>query len=285
MDFETPLVFNQPVTYTAEHFDGSHATPLLLLGDEAQPELQEYQDTLEGRFTLTGREILGGIFSDSVVNLTTGSIHSRMKAREALNSQAYVNRLYKKPNYHLAPDLSPAEIHAACNRAKIGHGSIEDNELAGIVYGTESSELSNITVIGDFRADERDEMFTHIEDFIVEGSLPKNLAEYDKIKLLEYDRDISVHQHHLAAVRLGLTHTIGRSKRGSLVKLRTSTIIDTRPSSGFNQETVDKFLAQRLHGPLSRTALKWLIEDEVEADHIRTIASNDTVYRIHPKNE
>lgn len=280
MNFESPLVFNESRTYTPDDFDGSHATPLLLIGDEERQDLKDRQVVLEHRLETVAKEVLGDAVSESILNLTVRSIHDRMKAREVLNSQAYMSRLYKKPNYHLARDLSPLEIQLICEKVKVGEGTIEENELAGIVYGTKSSELSNITVLGNFRADERDEMFAHVDDFVVDANLPPTIVEYDKLKIAEYDRNLELPHHHIGAIRLALSHTIGHSKRGSLVKLRTSTVIDTRPSSGFNQDTVDKLLAQRLHGPLSQTALKWLLEPELEK--LRVVGGNDTVYRVDP---
>jgi hypothetical protein len=102
--------------------------------------------------------------------------------------------------------------------------------------------------------------------------------------VLGFDRDILTNQH-VGAVRIGMKRDIGMASGNTEVKSRTTAIINTRPSSGFDQDIVAQLREATYEKkdlvdiPDFHRAIRWLITSELKPGKV--LARNETVYEIN----
>lgn len=279
-ELKSPLAL--PTSYTEADFDGYHAAPLLIAGSEIQQHLVDRQDVISHNLSGAAREMYEGNLKDSSLNLITRSIAGRIAVRSVLNSMDYSNRELVEPRFELAPELSQEEIHAAVNLSRNGDGSIRDNAVTGRVFDI-NAELSNITTLGNFRANTRAEMYKSISEYLGEEVTEIDDIDYDSVNVLELDRPVEDNTQHIGAMRLEMRRELPVDRYGARIKVRRFAVIDTSPSSGFSDDTADRIIhAKRLNQPLSQKAMKWLMEREQPI--WKVLASNDTIYRPKQKS-
>lgn len=259
-------------------FDGFQAAPLLLTGDDADPRLVQQQNELADNFVIAARTELAGTVKPPIIDFVASSIVNRMKAREGLNSGSYNRRRYKKVNYAAVPEYPRNVVYDAAQHALIGTGTVLENSISHRALGMESGELANVTVIDTFRAELEPAMWQAVSELIGHDVAPSDDEEYEKIAILGYDRDISK-SDHIGAIRVGMPRYLGLSAGDVRVKARTFAVLDTSPSSGFNQETVDRLIfAEKKGKPLSDKAITWLLVHELSKSRI--LAKNHTIYDV-----
>lgn len=280
-----------PTSYTGsttfaddETLSGSHAAPLLIVGETADPRLVASQDALATQFERKAYEELSQYIKPSVIRFVAHSITSRMSQREGLNGFSYSKRGNELPDPSLTPTYSPDEVYEACERIKYGEGSPLQNELARQAFAMDSVEYANLTVIGESRKEFEDPMWEEVSKLTGKDARPSFEQAYG-LQLLGFDRDIT-QSDHIGAMRIGMKRHLGETEFGTPVKVRTTAIVDTSPLSGFDTSLVELFRDTKRAGgdiaalPQFRNAVRWLVETQVP--HGLVLARNETVYGFIP---
>ena len=272
-----------PYRYSEADFDGSHAAPLLIVGETAKPYLIENQDRLAHNFEQLAHSELDSFVKPSVINFVIHSITSRMYQREGLNGISYIHRLNKEP---VIPSklLSADEVEQACEDAKHGHGSVLQNEIARRAFAMSSVELANLTIIGEARKNLEAPMWREVSQLVHMNAFPEPSQVYGE-QVLGFDRDIR-DSAHIGAMRIGMKRTLGKTDYGAHVKARTTAIINMSPSTGIDGETVALFRETAQQGksiselPEFKRMVEWLVKSELP--HGLVLARNETVYDVQP---
>ncbi len=272
--------------YSESNFDGYHAAPLLIIGEDAKPELVAKQDGIGRNFDKLVRAELDGTVKPHIVDFVAHAIKLRMHQREGLNGISYMGRPNTDPDSS-ACNITLSEITEACEKLKHGEGSVIQNEIARRAFGMTSVEYANLTVVGESRKDLEAEMWDEVSELTGKDATPRPEDMYG-LKVLEFDRDIRA-DINIGAMRIGMKRHLGETEYGAQVKARTTAIIkpinllrhmgksqeDYYALTGALQET-----AQR-HGDFSQIpafvdAVKWLVGTSLPAGIV--LARNETVY-------
>lgn len=268
-------------TYSEADFDGYHAAPLLLSGGEADVTLVARQDAIADAFERAVHGELADVAKEGVRAFVATSIRERMHQREALNSASYSHRLFPAPYTDMITDMTALEVDDVCETVKLGLGTPCQNELARRALGMSSVEIANLTVIGDFRRDLEAPMWEDVSELVGKDATPQPDQMY-RLKLLGFDRPDIMRQRHIGAMRVEMKRRIGSIGDDTMVKARTTAIINTSPSSGFDQSLIERFkqvggkpeLISEL--PEFKRAMAWLISSELSYGIV--LSRNETVY-------
>jgi len=272
--------------YSERDFDGYSAAPLLIIGEDADPELVKRQNELAGSFTQLVDTELGGVAKPNVTQFVAQSIISRMHQREGLNGSSYLNRPNDTPHF-VDHHLSGEEIIEACDHLRQGTGSVLQNEIARKAFGMTSVEYANLTIVGDARKQLERPMWDEVSELTGGDAMPHAKDVYS-FKVLEFDRDIRSDMN-IGAMRIGMKRHLGTTEYGAEVKVRTTAIIkptalfrhmgkthtDYRDFTSKLQEAA-QFHKDFSHVPEFSNAIEWLIESSLPPEIV--LARNETVY-------
>lgn len=286
-NIETSITPNRAYVYSEDDFDGYSAAPLLIVGRRANRKLVESQDDLARKFVLLTRAELGSYVKPPIVDFVARSLVSRMHQREALNSNSYIRRSHRFPNY-IALAKAGELFSGVPRKARYGKGNPISNDLARHAFGMDSIELANITVIGEARKDVESKMWDAVGELIGEDATPHADQMYG-YQVLGFDRDIRT-SSHIGAMRFGMKRFLGETKFGATAKVRSTLNVNLSPSSGFDPDLVDYFRETAIKGnpigdlPEFESAAGWLIEAELPPGLV--LARNETVYEaVIPKTK
>lgn len=260
---------------------GHSAAPLLLIGKEYDQSLVDAQNQLHIDIAekIVSELNQKGVKS-TVINWVTQSVLARMAQREALNSSSYINRVHSAPNIFALSRVDIGDIVAACDTARRGMGTIEQNRLAQIAYGMPSSEYANLTIIGDSRKEFESDMWKQLGDMVEEDVSDLSRGVY-RTKVLGYDRDPRTSQH-LGAVRISTKRHIGTGEYETELKVRETVILDVSKSSGFNQDIVRQVqdVARSGGDPMELDDMKIVMNAlwERGMDSSIVLVRNETIY-------
>lgn len=240
--------------FTEADFDGYSAAPLLIIGEDAIDDLRDGQDRLAYNFERASEQLLTPYAKESVVKFVSRSIASRMHQREGLNGSSYhLRKNYTPDLHHGFKGATPDEVELAVENAKFGMGSVLQNELARRALGMESVEYANLTVVGEFRREMEPKMWEEVSELVGHDASPSQDDVY-RTYHIGFDRDITTSKH-IGALRFGIKRRIGELDDGTIVKSRTTAIINTRPyidgKNGLNPELtpelIDAFREVEVH--------------------------------------
>jgi hypothetical protein len=279
------LTETQPLTtdtyiYNEADFDGHNSAPLLIIGDEADPRLIARQDQLHRLFEQLARSELGSYVKPSVIDFVIQSIQSRMNQREGLNGMSYINRKYKYPQYSEVPDYPEEYVLESTEESKYGGGIMLQKEIARQAFGSDSTEFGNITMIADKRKEQERSIWEDAGSLVGKDATPKPEDMYS-LQVLGFDRDIRT-SAHIGAMRIGMKRYLGVTEFETTVKARTTAIINTSPSAGFDPDLIELFRDTAIAGkkiaelPEFKKAVSWLVESELPSGLV--LARNETVY-------
>jgi|GEM_PF-3328001 len=278
---ETLTNTNEGYVYSEDDFDGSSAAPLLIVGEHADKELIAAQDALAHSFVELAHAELGSFIKPSVVNFVGRSVVSRMHQREGLNAVSYNQRSNWMPDRDALGSLGTrVYIRDICMKALRGKGSPNENEIARQLFGMQSVEYANLTIIGDARKDLEPQMWDNVSQLIGADATPHADQMYSQ-QVLGFDRDIRT-SAHIGAMRIGMKRYLGETEYGATVKARTTAIVNLSPSTGVDSDLVDLFRETAIQGknitdlPEFKAAVKWLVETELPSGLV--LARNETVY-------
>ena len=276
--------------YSEADFDGYQAAPLLIVGDDADKALVKSQNKLERRFIKAVGTELEGIAQPMSIRFVKHAVRTRMHQRQGLNSISYLRRLNETPDYEAVAEASPEEVDEAYRLALVGKGTAYQKHITRQALGMDAIELTNLTIIGEFRKQLEPAMWDEISEIIGYDVSPRPEAIKDigevGLRISGFDRNIH-RSNHIGAVRIGLKRTIATLDDGTVVKARTWAPINLSPSSGFDQSLVERMrttpggneeLAQL---PEFQNAVMWLIRNELPSGLV--LARNETVYEYHPE--
>ncbi len=231
----------------------------------------------------------------SVAMFVARSTLSRMQEREGLNTISYMQRKHQNPQPQNVPEFDAAFTREAARAARFGTGTPLQNDIARRAFGMPSIELANLTMFNQFRAELEPQMWDEISALTGKDATPNSKDVY-RTTLIGFDRPIVANQH-VGAMRIGLKRHLGTLDDGAEVKARTTAIINTSPSSGFNPELLDRFrdLSDTQHPydsresldtmaqlPEFQRAVAWLIDAKPHTGLV--LARNETVYVAKQQN-
>ena len=269
--------------YSADDFDGYRAAPLLIVGQEADPELVTRQDELAWRMVDAAYGEVVTVAKPSVALFVARSTLARMQQREGMNGISYMHRSFTEPRIEQVPDADEGAIYEACRLAQRGEATPYQNDMARRALGMASVELANLTIFNEFRKELEPDMWQAVSDLAGRDASPKADESYG-LRILGFDRDIFQYQH-VGAVRVGMKRHIAELDDGTHIKSRTTAIINVSPSSGFDQDILDQFRECQGHSnPFEkmaevsefRRAVSWIIDSDLNPGIV--LARNETVY-------
>lgn len=272
-----------PLPYDEAFFDGYQAAPLRIVGAAQSGAVRRRQDLLGVTFARVARHELGDYVKPRTVDFVIHSIISRMQQREALNSISYQHRLHQEPVLELAPEgMSMTAIKQACVRARNGGATPFQNDVNRRVAGMGTAEVANLTMIGDQRRYLEEPMWDAISELVDTDARP-SVDDMYGVRIMGFDRNIHRAQH-IGAMRINMKRFIGHTDDGATMKARTTAIINTSPSSGFDQSVIEAFreagsYAEMEQLPEFKRAVHWLVESELPNGLV--LARNETVYEEH----
>ncbi len=276
--------------YSESDFDGYRAAPLLVVGEDRDPMLVHRQERLMKTFVDAAQGELSPIAKPDIVTFVQNAITSRMHQREGLNGMVYAFRLHDTPNTAMVPEEHPDYVERACWLAAHGEGTPYENHIARRAWGMATGEIANLTIINGFRRHLEPHMWGDISDITGTDVRPSSKNTSD-IRILGFDRTPKSSQH-MAAMRIGMKRTIAALDDGVVMKSRTTAIINTSPSSGFDQSIIEEFrdvkpspedLKEMAALPSFQRAVRWLIDTIPPAGLV--LARNETVYEYHAETD
>lgn len=280
---ETVLGEMSPVHERIESLAFGHsAAPLLIVGRDQDRAVRDQQDKLREVFeALIRDELERRNMKSGVIKWVVDVVTTRMMQREALNGMSYDNRLFTEPNLAMAPHQSPEEVLAACEAVKYGRSSIAQSRTAQLAYGMASGEYANLTIIGDQRKEHEPDMWQQLSDLVGRDVSDLSHGVY-RTEMIGYDnRNLDTAQH-IGAIRLLTKRLIDTGEYNTSLKVRETVILDTSPSSGFDQSVVDGILKAARDGvdPASSPELQRVLAGlwERGMDSPIVLARNETIY-------
>lgn len=247
---------------------GYSAAPLLLTGEGSEPFVQRQDKFHEDICNLIDSELGRLGTSRKVTDWVKSSVMSRMFEREGLNSAKFNYRLYDTPNYSRAPGFDRHQINKACEAALCGFGSLEQNRIAQLALGMESAEYANLTIVGDSRKDSEANMWQEASQLVGHDVLEFSGGNY-RARLLDYDRN-PLEAQHLGAIRFILKRTLATGGEfDTVMKARTSVILDTSPHSGFDEALVQQIIATERHNASAKNPSE--IKDIMQISDLRSV--------------
>ena len=268
--------------YDEANYDGYSAAPLIIAGaTEARQKNLEW-NFYNGVYT----EVLN-VAKPGVASFAARAVLNRMYQREGMNSISYAHRGNRTPRPWLVEGVSRREVLDACDLAKYGGASPVQNDIARQALGMCSIELANLTMFNRQRSQLEPEMWDAVAELTGSDATPKS-SDVHALKILGFDRPLD--SQHIGAMRIGMKRSIGTLEDGTEIKARTTAIINTSPSSGFDQGLLERFRDLKdqpnryevmAELPEVRRAVAWLIDTKL-ADGI-VLARNETVYEHTPE--
>lgn len=275
---ETSIIFNRP--YSEADFDGYSAAPLLIVGGHGRKQLIRNQDALARQFAEITKYEIGDVVKPEIVAFVAESIMKRMQQREGLNGSEYMKRLHKHRKFSAVPEASPFEVWKATHNALYGHGSVRQNNMARRAFGMASIEYTNLTIVGEFRKDLENPMWDEVGELLGVDATPR-YEQMTNFQVLDFDRDITK-GNHVGAMRIGMKRELGTLDDGTVLKARTTAIINTRPSAHIEQADVAAIRDAALEKvdmaevPEFRQVVRWLVDEQLPSGV--SLARNETVY-------
>lgn len=291
-------------TYSEDDFDGHHAAPLLLIGEEQNEEVKNTQDRFIDSISALTESEISKYASSRVVGFSVMAITARIHQREALNANSYIRRPYRTPCYDEFPDMSSSDIDVICEKVRYGHGTAIENEIARVALGMESVEYGNLTIIGEKRKQLEESLWGEVSELVGRDASPTPDGVY-RMSVLGFDRDIRLPGNvNYGAMRIGLKRHVGTTPYGATVKNRTTAIINTSTETGIDRslrelfrETAIKATARDeetgepkneieglnaiTHLPEFQRCVYWLMTTDISEGIV--LARNETVYGIRAK--
>lgn len=271
---------------TTADFDDFRAAPLLIVGEEARPELIASQDALSHNFKRVARHELGPYVKPNLITtFVIPAIVSRMNQREGLNGVSYLHRKHKTPQLGELVGVSEEEMNAACENIQYGRGTVAQNEIARQAFGMLSAEYANLTIVKDFRRELEPHMWDEVGELIGTDASPHFDQMYG-LQVLGFDRDIAK-SSHVGAMRIGMKRRLGMTKYGAQVKARTTAIVNMSPSACVDQSLVERIRQAKSDNediaklPEFLNAVRWLVDSELPSGLI--LARNETIYGVKSK--
>ena len=280
----SPLAHDRPIddgSYSEKDFDGYHAAPINLIGDNANEDLIRRQQDMAEKFANAAHGELDGLVKPGIVNFVIHSIRNRMGSREGQNGASYITRLNSTPVVDLVPSATPSEVLEAAEAALTGKGTVLQNELARRAWGMSSAEYANLTTIGSFRRTLEEPMWDEVGELVRTDAHPVNAKDFYRVQALGFDRALRDAQH-IAAMRVGAKRVLGTLDDGTVVKARTAMVVDISHQSGFERSIAREMLEAGREKeelvselPEFQQAVRYLLQ---YPDSSQILARNDTVY-------
>jgi len=274
--------------YSADDFDGYQAAPLLIAGGRAPKSVVQRQERLSQQLVEVARYELEPYAKDPVVEFVTRSIATRMQQREGANWSQFNVRLNTAPRWFNVPNANPVEVAIAAYKALFGNGTVRENDIARRGFGMASAEYANLTIVGEFRKELEVPMWDEIGALTGKDATP----HYDQMRGLQiigFDRDIK-QSKHIGAMRISMKRTIGELDDGTLVKGRTTAILNTRPSvEGIEQSDINTIREAYIDKvpmnevPEFQRIVRWMIDDSLNPGVV--LARNETTYGFNEEVE
>lgn len=287
--YETMTHPSSNYTYSEDDFDGHHAAPVLIVGNEADPNLIASQDKLAASFEQLAWAELSEYVRPRAITFTAQSIATRMQQREGLNGMSYMMRRHKSPLVDFDPEVAPETVLAATKNLENGSGSVTQNELARKALGMSSVEYANLTIVGEARKQLEPGMWRAVSHLVGKDASPKPDDMYG-VQILGFDRNIKI-DGNISAVRIGMKRYVGETVYGAQVKARTTAIV--KPISlyrhmGLGNEEYRSLLAHFQEVATSEKevtalpefmqAVHWLVSTPLPPGIV--LARNETVYGV-----
>ena len=287
-----PILASNEAQYTqALEKSGSLPTPIALIGEAADPALVEAQDTLGRAFTYGIEQELSDIKPKSR-KFVSDSISVRMGTREGQNAAAYMNRLYPDPQFDRAPDHSQEELEAIHSRVLQGtEGDMRHIEAFRAMHGMSSVEYGNLTIFGEQRRAFEEPMRRAVSELV------SREVQFDEpygnmsLRFISFDRNLDKEKHqHLGALRFDIKRNLGTLEGDdetgdTVVKRRSTLILNTSPSSGFTTKRQVNGLIEAYQdgGPRAvhdHPAFQGLVSRAIETSYDApfVLARNETIY-------
>jgi hypothetical protein len=286
---ESPPLSAKDYFYSEDNFDGYNSAPLLIIGEEAKPELREQQDRLGNNIVELVYSELSSYANPIVVKFVAKSIISRMHQRESLNGNSYRFRDNILPVTGLTPEYDPEYVLDACEKSKYGKGSMIQKEIARVAFGSKAAEYGNLTIVGDKRKQLETPMWDEVSELVGHDATPKPDQMYG-LQVLGFDRVIT-ESSHIGAMRIGMKRLIGQTEFGAKVKARTTAIINMSTSTGIDRDLLKLFketvirtgeVSSVAELPEFKNAVSWLVGSELPPGLV--LARNETIYGFEPDN-
>jgi hypothetical protein len=284
-----------PRPHVAADFDNYHTAPLLLSGPEARQDLIDNQNRLLQQFVEAALYEISRYSTEDVARYGAERISTRIHQVEGMNANIYnFERLYKNANLDVGrPEISRREVARACKLAKVGLGTMRQNELTLEAYKMPSAGLGELTVIGELRRELDVPMWEEASELVGSDATPK-FEQMTNLRVLGF------HQKEMdsGALRISMKRNLGTLSTGTEVKSRTIALINTDPSYGLDQGDLEEILQgvvkidsakNRVENiqnvDMSRNAafmrvLEWLVEEEMKPGTV--LARNESIYASNP---
>jgi hypothetical protein len=270
---------------TRYDFDGSHAAPMLLSGDGADPLLVARQEELAEKFERLAHEELDDLVGIATAQFVADSIRRRMSQREGQNSHSYISRRHKLFPNLLLPGYSPVAVWEASKAAKLGTSTPLQSHLAIRAQAMSTGEISNLTTIGAARLHLRQPMREGIEE-LAGHSIDFGRGSLYRMAFLGTDTHIGTKERP-RVLRVGYKSRYGVVDDEAELKGRTTAIIDVRDHRQYDPDLIRYF--QELHEaghPLVETPeftdiVYSLVDETIEPQKV--LAENETTYEVNRK--
>lgn len=263
-------------------FDGSHAAPMLLSGDAADPDLVARQETLAKDFEALAQIELEALVGLESARFVGNCIKRRMAQREGLNSDSYKRRLYKHIPHLFIPGYSPFEVARARKLAMPGQSTPLQNHLARRANGMGTVENANLTTIGSARRYLREPMRDGIQE----------LAGHD----IDFGHTSAYRMKYLSSeigeggkgtpriMRLSFKRRLSLLDDDAILKSRTTAMLNMSDRHAFDGDFVDLF-REYYNEPNELSSLpefKTIVENLIEGsiDPKLILAENETTYEV-----
>jgi hypothetical protein len=296
--------------YNEADFDNHNSAPLLLIGEESIPKLVEKQNQLHQDFKSLTLSELADYTKPATQEYVWRSIDSRMHQREGYNALSYIHRNNEYIAFDQVPSYPEEYVIDAVDNSMFGRGTMIQKEIARQAMGMDSAEYGNLTIIGEKRKALEQSLWEDAGELVGHTTTPLPEQIYG-LQMLGFDRDIRK-SAHVSAMRIGLKRLLGVTEFGTVVKARTTAIVNISPSAGIDPNIVDLFREtvtkntapengnklddvdsytelntayQRISElPEFTNAVKWLVQTELPKKLV--LARNETVYGAakHPNN-
>lgn len=296
MEFRENISSTSPLLrpHSKADFDDYRATPLLITGADADDELIANQDRYASQFANIAQFELARYVDTPVIQYVGDAITSRMHQREGLNGSEYYRRLHRTPDVSVATD--PEEVERACYDVLHGRGTVLQNDLARRAFGMASTEYANLTIVGEFRHELETPMWHDVSELLGTDATP-HFNQMTNLQVLGFERNMQAKRpadsKNARAMRIGMKRVLGSLDDGTVLKSRTTAIINTNPAYGLDpadfkeihdsviripdgKDKPEFFPTDMAKIPAFRKVLRWLIEAEMKPGAV--LARNETVY-------
>lgn len=236
----------------SEHIlDGSHAAPMLLAGERADPILKAEQAELGDMFELLAHTELDAVIGEEGAGYVAGAIRHRMSVREGQNSLSF---LYRHPKFIINPIIaghSPLKVVEAVSLARRGRSNALQSHLARRAQFMATVEISQLTVVGQARRELIEPMRDELREFAGQDIDFSEESAY-RMEFLGANRHPRDRQP-ASLIRIGYKNHYSTIHEGSILrphnselKGRNTAIIDVADKREFDRDIIRHF--QEVHG-------------------------------------